>query len=64
MDPNRQKQEEQKPAHLQQRRSIVEGMARTGIIIIIIDVQFEEINHVHDIEKYQADIFISHVLVT
>jgi hypothetical protein len=31
MDPNRQKQEPQKPAHQQQRRSIVEGMARTGI---------------------------------
>jgi hypothetical protein len=58
MDPDRQKQEEPKPAHLQQRRSIVEGMARTGIMIIIIDVQFEERNHVHDIEKYYTDIFI------
>jgi len=35
MDPNKQKQDQQKPAHLQQRRSLVEGMARTGIIISI-----------------------------
>ena len=38
MDPDRQKQEQQKPVQQQQRRSIVEGMARTGIIII--DIQF------------------------
>ncbi|CAF4081518.1 unnamed protein product [Rotaria sp. Silwood2] len=30
MDPNRHKQEQQKPVHQQQRRSIVEGMARTA----------------------------------
>ncbi|CAF1074814.1 unnamed protein product [Rotaria sordida] len=30
MDPNRPKQEQQKPVHQQQRRSIVEGMARTA----------------------------------
>jgi hypothetical protein len=34
MDPNRNKQDQQKSAHQQQRRSIVDGMARTGIIII------------------------------
>jgi hypothetical protein len=33
MDPNRQKQEQQKPVSQQQRRSLVEGMARTGIIL-------------------------------
>ncbi|CAF4672014.1 unnamed protein product [Rotaria sp. Silwood1] len=30
MDPDRHKQEQQKPVHQQQRRSIVEGMARTA----------------------------------
>jgi hypothetical protein len=35
MDPNKQKSEQPKPPHLQQRRSIVEGMARTGTSITI-----------------------------
>jgi hypothetical protein len=39
MDSNKQKQEQQKPPHQQQRRSLVEGMARTGSITIIIDIQ-------------------------
>jgi len=39
MDSNKQKQEQQKPVHQQHRRSLVEGMARTGSITIIIDIQ-------------------------
>jgi hypothetical protein len=32
MNSNRSKHDQQKPGHPQQRRSIAEGMARTGII--------------------------------
>jgi hypothetical protein len=38
MNFNRQKNDHQKPVHQHQRRSIAEGMARTGIIY----VQLEE----------------------
>jgi hypothetical protein len=34
MNSNKQKHDQQKPAHQHQRRSIAEGMARTGIIYV------------------------------
>jgi hypothetical protein len=51
MDPNRQKQEQQKPAHQQQRRSIVEGMARTGI-------DYKTVNTLENLSLEELEMFL------
>jgi hypothetical protein len=46
MNFNRQKNDHQKPVHQHQRRSIAEGMARTGIIYVQLEEKKKKLGYI------------------